>query len=147
MRATKEPDAWCLNDGRSSREKNKLQRQHVSSSLKQRLASSFCLGNYMDVEACVIRSAHKRLKSSTGMQWDLKTNNRLKVLFPLPNYSSIKTFMFKQKSLSLQSVVQIWRSHRSGLTCLIVLSALFLQNHQRPDFFGILSFTQASSVA
>lgn len=32
-------------------------------------------------------------------------------------------------------------------TCLIVLSALFRQNHQRPDFFGIFSFTQASSVA
>lgn len=32
-------------------------------------------------------------------------------------------------------------------TILIVLSALFRQNHQRPDFFGIFSFTQASSVA
>lgn len=32
-------------------------------------------------------------------------------------------------------------------TCLIVLSALFRQNHQRPDFFGIFSFIQASSVA
>lgn len=32
-------------------------------------------------------------------------------------------------------------------TCLIELSALFLQNHQRPDFFGIFSFIQASSVA
>ena len=36
---------------------------------------------------------------------------------------------------------------RGDHTCLTVLSALFLQNHQRPDFFGIFSFTQASSVA
>lgn len=61
MRAAKEPDVWCLNDGRSSREKNELQRQHVSS-LKQRLASSFCSGNYVNVDACVIRSAHRSLK-------------------------------------------------------------------------------------
>ena len=27
------------------------------------------------------------------------------------------------------------------------MTLLFLQNHQRPDFLGIFSFTQASSVA
>lgn len=35
----------------------------------------------------------------------------------------------------------------ASFTCLTVLSALFRQNHQRPDFLCIFSFTQASSVA
>lgn len=33
-----------------------------------------------------------------------------------------------------------------SVTCLVMLS-LFRQNHQRPDFFGILSLTQDSTVA
>ena len=34
----------------------------------------------------------------------------------------------------------------SSVTCLVMLS-LLCQNHQRPDFFGILSLTQDSTVA
>ena len=34
----------------------------------------------------------------------------------------------------------------SSVTCLVMLS-LLRQNHQRPDFFGILSLTQDSTVA
>lgn len=39
------------------------------------------------------------------------------------------------------------KNYLSGsVTCLVMLS-LLRQNHQRPDFFGILSLTQDSTVA
>lgn len=44
----------------------------------------------------------------------------------------------------IEKYIKLAAGDNSVCTC---FTLLFLQNHQRPDFLGILSFTQASSVA
>ena len=59
--------------------------------------------------------------------------------------------MIKRMNKKPQNIVHgfdfFLKKWKPAHTCLIALSALFRQNHHRPDFFGIFSFTQASSVA